>query len=410
MNFRNRQYLWIALTTLVLLAAVGVSGFFIGQWYPKTILVRGVDNVENGVPVNASFGIFWETWQRVKDNYLREKDLNDQKMVFGAVKGMVDSLGDPYTIFLPPDDAKKFQEDLSGDFGGIGAEIGIRNDILTIIAPLKDSPAEKAGLRAADKVVKIGDKATDNMNVNDAVKLIRGPKGSAVVLTILRNGSEKTKEITINRDTIKVPTIDWKSLEGGIIAHIQLFNFNENAPQKVLDVLKEIQAKAPNTRGFILDLRNNPGGFLEGAINIAGWFLPPDTLVVTEEFRSGKKNVFKTANNGALKDFPIVLLINQGSASASEILAGALHDQRGIKLVGEKTFGKGTVQELQQLSGGANLKITVAHWLLPKGDLIDKNGIKPDYEVKLTDKDIEAKKDTQLEKAIEVLKEQIMSH
>ena len=378
-----------------------------GRLFPKTIIVRGVDNVVDGVVANANFGVFWEAWKRIKDNYLRDKEIKDQELIYGAAKGMVDSLKDPYTVFLPPTDAQKFQEDLSGDFGGIGAEIGIKNDILTVVAPLKDSPAEKAGLRAGDKILKIGDKATDNLNINDAVKLIRGPKGTPVVLTILRNGSDKTQEITVTRDTVQVPTIEWKKIESDLV-HIQLYNFNEVSPKKFFDTITDIQKKEPDTRGFVLDLRNNPGGFLEASINLASWFLSPDTLVVTEEFRSGKKTEFKTSGNAALKDFPLVILINQGSASASEILAGALRDQRGVKLIGEKTFGKGTVQELQSLSDGSNLKITVAHWLLPKGDTIDKNGIKPDFEVKMTDKEIEEKKDTQLDKAIEVLKSEIL--
>ena len=402
---KSIQYKLAALAIIFIILA-GLGGFALGRIYPQTIVIKGVDNVEDGAIKNVNFFIFWEVWQKIKDNYLRDKEINDQQMTYGAVRGMVDSLKDPYTIFLPPDDAKKFQEDLSGDFGGIGAEIGIRNDILTVIAPLKNSPSEKAGLRAGDKILKIGDKGTDGMNINEAVKIIRGPKGTEIALTILRNGDDKTKEIKIIRNTIQVPTAEWKVV-GNNLVHLQLFNFNENAPQKFFETIKEIQEKAPETKGIILDVRNNPGGFLEAAINIAGWFLPPDSVVATEEFRSGKKDIFKTSGNGTFKEFPVIVLINQGSASASEILAGALRDGRSIKLIGEKTFGKGTVQELQQLSGGSNLKITVAHWLLPKGDLIDKNGIKPDFEVKISDKDIEAKKDTQLEKAIEILQAQI---
>ncbi len=399
------KYKLTALAVIFIILA-GLGGFAVGRIFPQTIVIKGVDNVQDGAIKNANFSIFWEVWQRIKENYLRDKEINDQQMIYGAVRGAVDSLKDPYTIFLPPDDAKKFQEDLSGDFGGIGAEIGIRNDILTVIAPLKNSPSEKAGLRAADKILKIGDKGTDGMSINDAVKLIRGPRGTEVILVILRNGDEKTKEIKITRDTIQVPTTEWKVV-GDNLVHLQLFNFNENAPQKFFEAIKEIQEKAPNMKGIILDVRNNPGGFLEAAINIAGWFLSPNSVVATEEFRSGRKEIFKTSGNGTFKEFPIVMLINQGSASASEILAGALRDGRGIKLIGEKSFGKGTVQELQQLSGGASIKITVAHWLLPKGDLIDKNGIKPDVEIKITDKDIEAKKDTQLNKAIEVLQAQL---
>jgi carboxyl-terminal processing protease len=388
------------------LVGTGVGSFFVGRLYPKTIVVKGVDNVESGVIQNVNFGVFWDVWQRVKDNYLKSQDIKDQEIIYGAVKGLVGSLNDPYSVFLPPDDAKKFNDDLGGSFSGIGAEIGIRNDILTIIAPLKNSPAEKAGLRAADKILKIGDKASDGMTINEAVKLIRGPEGMEVLFTILRNGDEKTKEIKVIRGVIDIPTVDWKDV-GDDIVHLQLFNFNENVGSLFLKTIKEIQEKAPNTAGFIFDLRNNPGGFLEAAVNISSWFLPPDSLTVTEEFRSDKKTEFKTSGNGVLKDFPLVILINQGSASASEIVAGALRDARGIKLVGEKSFGKETVQELQQLSDGSSLKITIAHWRLPKGDLIDKNGIKPDFEIKPTEKEIEAGKDPQLEKAKEVLKSEI---
>lgn len=393
----------VVVAALALAGGSGAAGFWIGRFSPQTIIVKGVDNVVDGVVANANFSIFWETWRHVKDSYFKADELKDQELVYGSVKGMVAALDDPYSAFLPPDDAQKFQEDLGGSFSGIGAEIGIRNEVLVIVAPLKRSPAEKAGLRAGDKILKIGDKATDGMNINDAVKLIRGSKGTPLVLTILRLTWDKQKELTIIRDTIEVPTVEWKDA-GGDIVHLQLFNFNETAPVKLFETIKEIQKQTPNTRGFVLDLRNNPGGFLDGAVSIAGWFLPPDSLVVTEEFRSGRKNVFKTSGNGAFKDFPVVVLINQGSASASEIVAGALRDHRGVKIIGEKSFGKGTVQELQTLNGGANLKITVAHWRLPKGELIEKIGIKPDVEVKLTDEDVEAEKDPQLEKAIEVLR------
>lgn len=403
----SRRTLIVIITAVVVAAgAAGAGGFLLGRLYPQTVIVKGVDNIVDGVAANANFSIFWEVWKHVKDSYLKSEELKNQELVYGAVKGLVGALNDPYSIFLPPEDAKKFQEDLEGNFSGIGAEIGIRSDILVVIAPLKGSPAEKAGLRAGDKILKIGDKATDGMNINDAVKLIRGAKGTTVVLSILRGSWDKTKDISVVRDTIEVPTVEWKDV-GGDIVQLQLLNFNEQAPTKFFETVKEVQQKTPNTRAFILDLRNNPGGFLDGAVSIAGWFLPPDSLVVTEEFRSGRKNIFKTSGNGTFKEFPLVLLVNQGSASASEIVAGALRDQRGVKIIGEKSFGKGTVQELQALSGGASLKITVAHWLLPKGDLIDKNGIKPDYEVKISDEEVEKKKDPQLEKAIEVVKAMI---
>jgi len=389
---------------VVLLIVAGGGGYYLGTLNPQTIFVKGVSNIENGVAADADFSVFWETWKRIMDNYLRAPELKNQDLVYGAAGGLVDGLKDPYSSFLNPSDSKKFGEDLGGIFSGIGAEIGIRNDFLVIVAPLKNSPAEKAGLLAADKILKIDDKITDGLAINEAVKLIRGPKGTKVTLNILRNGWEKPKDFAIARDTISIPTIEWQMKEGNL-ALIQLFNFNENAPAELSRVMKEVLVKNP--KGLIFDLRNNPGGFLEGAVNVAGWFLEKEKAVVTEEFRSGRKNVFQTYGNGAVKDLPLVIIINQGTASASEIVAGALRDHRGIKLIGEKSFGKGTVQELQTLRDGSTLKITVAEWRMPKGGLIEKNGLKPDFEVKLTEKDLETKKDSQLEKAIEVLKSEI---
>lgn len=384
--------------------AAGAGGYYVGTLNPQVIEIKGVSNIQNGIAEDADFSVFWETWKRIMDSYLKAEELKNQDLIYGASAGLVKSLEDPYSSFLNPGDSKKFGEDLSGNFSGIGAEIGTRNDFLVIIAPLKNSPAEAAGLLAGDKILKIDDKVTDGLSINEAVKLIRGDRGTKVTLNILRNGWEKPKEFSIVRDVINIPTVDWKITKDNI-AHLQLFNFNDNAASVLAEAVQEILAKNPT--GLVLDLRNNPGGFLEVGVAIAGWFLEQGQTVVTEEFRSGRKNVFNAIGNGRLKDTPLVLLLNQGSASASEILAGAIRDHRGVKIVGEKTFGKGTVQELQQLRDGSTLKITVAHWILPKGDLIEKNGLKPDFEVKLTDKDIEEKKDPQLEKAIEVLKSQL---
>lgn len=361
--------------------------------------------------INADFSLFWKTWDAFKENYIHSKDLTDQEMLYGAIAGMVDSADDPYSVFLKPGDAQKFEEDLSGSFGGIGAEIDIRNNQLMIVAPLKDTPAEQAGLKSGDKILKINDTFTNTLNtVEEAVKLIRGPQGTTVTLTILRENWESSKEIPIVRDIINIPTLDWKMLalseaEGKKIAYIHLYNFNENANfafyKAALPVI------LGGAKGIILDLRNNPGGYLETAVELAGWFLNSGEVVVKEEFSSGKQEIFRTQGNGALRDLPTVVLVNQGSASASEILAGALRDQRGLKLIGETTFGKGTVQELKRFKDGSEMKISVAQWLLPNGEAIDKKGLTPDVVVKLTEEDAKADRDPQLDKALEILKEQI---
>ncbi len=384
------------------LGGTAYIGFLYGREYPKNLVVKGVSNIGNDPKVAADFSAFWQEWKLLKDEHIKGGELKEQSMIYGAMEGLAKSLDDPHTIFFPPVESKKFEEDVRGNFGGIGAEIGIKNDQLVIIAPLKDSPAEKAGLRAGDKIIKVNDKFSLDMKVGDAVTLIRGEIGTKVTLNILRNGWEKPKDFVITRGEIIVPTIDYKMLEGSI-AYVRLKSFNENAPGAFYDAMKELLGKGIN--GVILDLRDDPGGFLEVAVDIAGWFMEPGSTVAIQEFRDQSQNrIFRTSGRALLKPVPTVVLVNQGSASASEILAGALRDNLGVKLVGEKTFGKGTVQELRRLLDGSSLKITISHWKLPKGDLIDKVGIVPDYEVKLTDEDIKAEKDTQLLKAQEVIK------
>ena len=385
---------------------VGVSYFlgFQGGLQKAEPQIIYKDNPE----IAADFSLFWKTWEVFKESYVYNKDLSDQKMLYGAIAGMISSAKDPYSVFLEPNDAKKFEEDLSGNFGGIGAEIAIRNNQLMIVAPLKDTPAERAGLKSGDKIIKIDETFSNTLTtVEEAVKIIRGPEGTTVVLSILREEWESSKEISIVRGIISVPTLDWEIKENKI-AYIQLYNFNENAP------LAFYKAALPvilsGSRGLILDLRNNPGGYLEVAVNIAGWFLNSGDIVVREEFSSGEEESFKAQGNSALVNLPTVILVNQGSASASEILAGALRDLRHLKLIGETTFGKGTVQELKRFKDGSEMKISVAQWLLPNGDAIDKKGLTPDIEVKLTEEDTKAGRDPQLDKAMEVLEQQIATN
>jgi len=404
--FKNRYFV-IGISIIIAVALSG-GGFYFGYQQgikkPQTVVIRGVANLEEGKLEAIDFSLFWDVWQTIKDKYVEADKIDNQTLFYGAVSGLLGALKDENSVFFPPTDAQKFNEDISGEFGGIGAEIGTRNNQLVIIAPLKNTPAERAGLRALDKILKVDDTVTANLTTDEAVKLIRGQKGTTVILTILRNGWDKPKEISIIRDTIQVPTLDWEIKENNI-AYIHLYNFYEKAPFLFYQAAVEIAFKNP--KGIILDLRNNPGGFLDAAINLTGWFLKPGQTVVSEEFRSDKKQVFTSYGNGLFKDVPIVILINEGSASASEILAGALRDNRSVKLIGKKSFGKGTVQELEPLKDGSSIKITAAHWRMPGGGLIEKNGLDPDYEVGLTDEDFKANRDPQLEKAMEVLKSEI---
>jgi len=406
----KNQWVRLGIATIIV-AIIAVEAFYIGYdkgvKNPETVLIRGVANMDDGKPDAVDFNTFWQSWKILKEKYIDTGKIDNQTLIYGAISGLFDSLKDPNTVFMPPSDAKKFNEEISGEFSGVGMEIGIRNEQLVIISPLKDTPAEQAGLKAGDKIIKIDDKVSIEMAVDEAVKIIRGPRGTTVVLTIQRNGWSEPKEFSIVRDIIQIPTIDFEMKEDNI-AYFHLYNFYENAP--FLFYQSAIKAAMQNPKGVILDLRNNPGGYLEASVNLAGWFLEPGELVVAEEFGSGKKEEFRANNSGFFKDSPIVVLINEGSASASEILAGALRDNRGIKLIGKKSFGKGTVQELERLRDGSSIKITVAHWLMPNGGLIEKNGIAPDYEVNITEEDVKAGRDPQLEKAMEVLKQLITTN
>jgi len=353
-------------------------------------------------PEEINFSLFWEAWDKLQQRYVEKEKFDVQKMIYGAISGMVKSLEDPYTVFLNPEDTKRFVEDVKGTFEGVGMEIGIRKGQLQVIAPLEGTPAQRAGLRAGDKILKIDDKPTMDMTIDEAVNLIRGPRGTEVTLTIFREDWEKTKEIKIIRDVIKVPSLEWE-MKNENIAYLKLYQFSEKASfdftQAAIEILESPAQK------IILDLRNNPGGYLEVAQDVAGWFLEKGEVVAIEDFGGEKEQkIYKAQGPAKLVAYPTVILINKGSASGSEILAGALRDNRGILIIGEASFGKGSVQELERLREGSSLKITVAKWLTPKGELITDVGLKPDIEIEITEEDYEEERDPQLDKAIEVIK------
>lgn len=398
----NRK-LFYKLILIIALGAVFGAGFLIG----KNQVVLQVCK-----PENIDFSLFWDSYNKLKQNFIDPDKINDQKIIYGAISGMAKSVDDPYTEFFDPEQSKLFKQDLSGSFDGIGIEVGIKKDQLTIVAPLKGTPGERADLRSGDQIVKIDGKSTSGISIDEAVSLIRGKKGTKVVLTIFREGWSQTKDISIIRDTIKINPVEWKLLDStgevnerdGDIAYINIHQFTQSLSDDFKKVVFEI-LKSP-AKKIILDLRDNPGGYLEVSQNVSGWFLKPGQVVTIEDFGKDKEQkVFKAEGNGALENYPIVVLINSGSASAAEILAGALRDNRNIKLIGEKSFGKGSVQEVIGLGDGLSfLKITIAKWLTPKGNLIAEVGLSPDVKVEFTDDDIEAKKDPQLDKAIEIVR------
>ena len=379
-------------------------GFYHGQTSAPAIeKISGITGKEDQIS-SVDFSIFWETWKSIEDKYVGRQKLDRQKMIYEAVKGLVKSTGDPYSTFFTPDESKMLEEDISGSFSGIGAEIGFKKETLTVIAPLKDSPAEKSGILAGDQILKVDDKSTQDMALEEAVSHIRGEKGTTVSLSVFREGFSEAKEFKITRDVIKVPTIDLEMKDG--IAYIKLYNFIGNIEREFRQTA--VQAAKNKPKGIVLDLRNNPGGFLEAAIDIAGYFLPKGEVVAIEDFGNGEgENEFRSKGYKNFENAPLVVLINNGSASASEILAGAVKGREKIKLVGETTFGKGSVQEVISMSNGTSLKVSVARWLTPSGQSIQDSGIEPDVKVEMKKEDIENNKDPQLDKAMETISKMI---
>lgn len=403
-DWRSHVKTYVVIGALLILGA----GFFVGFYYgyenrPGAEKVIGILGKEPPQELGeVDLNLFWEVWAKLEEKYVDKDKIDRQSLVQGAISGLVRSLKDPYTEFLPPAQSKQFQEDIRGSFEGIGAEIGMKKGFLTIVAPLKDSPAERAGLKAGDKILKIGDTITADLNLDEAVRLIRGKKETEVKLLVFRDSFDQPKEFKVVRDTIKIQIITTEKKPDGIFV-IKLHHFTENAASEFRRAVNEFEASG--SKKLIFDLRNNPGGFLTIAVDIASWFLPPGETVARERFADGTEEIYRSAGYNFLEQVPTVVLINEGSASASEIVAGALRDVRGIKLVGTKTFGKGSVQEVLSLRGGSSLKITIAKWLTPKGIEINGKGLEPDIKVELPkEEDPDPKKDPVLEKGIEILK------
>lgn len=365
------------------------------------------DQSENGITEAIDFGLFWQVWDRLHERYVDPADLDSQKLVYGAINGMVDAVGDPYTVFFEPQPAKEFKEEVSGAFSGVGMEIDKRNDQIVVIAPLKNSPAMQAGVRAGDQITAVDGQSTATMSVEEAVNHIRGKRGTTVIITLVRDGG-KPFAVSIVRDTIHIPAVEWRMLEQNI-AYLQLYSFNANASDEFAQAVQEITDQG--AKKLILDLRNNPGGLLDASVDIAGWMLPRDSLVVQERDQTGIVAQLRTQGGAQLANLPTVILMNGGSASAAEILAGALHDNRNLRLIGEKSFGKGSVQQLEEFYNGSSLKVTVAAWLTPKGINIHEAGIAPTDTLILNPDDPHADewrlgepgKDPQLDRAITIV-------
>ena len=410
----------ICLTILVLicLTSIWIFGFSQGtNWGWKSNLPSPFDKIVNKEePLAVSEGdmnIFWDTWKVSLEKFVGRDDLDTQKMILGATRGLVESLEDPYTEFLNSEQTSQLSEELSGEFYGVGMEIGRRDGFLVVIAPLPDTPAEKAGLKANDTIIKIDETETMELTSFEASKLIRGPEGTKVVITIYRSSWDETKKIELIRGKISIPSVKWEKIDNDI-AYLKIYNFNQPLVLNFYRAAMEIAFAKP--QGLIIDLRNNPGGYLDAVVNISGWFLEKGNVVLKEDFGNDEIKLFRVRIGQALlKDIPTVVLINGGTASASEILAGALRDNRGVMLIGEKSFGKGSVQELVSLKDNNSIKITISRWLTPDGTIIQDNGLVPDIEVKTEEElssfsKIDLEKDGQLRKAITELQKLLINN
>ncbi|OGK62884.1 hypothetical protein A2446_02770 [Candidatus Roizmanbacteria bacterium RIFOXYC2_FULL_38_9] len=398
------------------------SGYKLGEYQTaKGKIERPSYSILNSTPgatkneknlKNIDFTLFWDTWNQLEEKYVDRKKLDPQKMFYGAIKGMVASIEDPYTFFLTPEENKQSKDDLGGRFEGIGAQLGLTSGRITIVAPLKNSPAELAGVKTGDFINKVNGESTKGWVLPQAVSKIRGEKGTKVKLTLERSGNEL--EVEIVRDTIKVDSVEVKLDEKnkncgticGTVAYLKLNQFGENTVDEWEAKVAEIKAAwdKKEIKGMVLDLRDNPGGYLESSVYLAGEFLPKGTLVVRQESKVFGDKDYNVARTGSLMDIPLVILVNKGSASAAEILSGALRDHKRAKLIGEKTFGKGSVQEALDLREGAGIHVTVAKWVLPSGEWINSKGIEPEIKIEMKIPDgntLTREMDTQLDRAIE---------
>ena len=396
---------------LIIISAAFVGGFYIGKGEREVIRVN-----EKGEPVESGqvairpnevksylgkdidFDLFLNVWDMLKSRYV-DQPVSETKLFYGALGGLVSALDDPYSVFLEPQVSEEFTESLNGRFEGIGAEIAIKRNMLTIVNPLPESPSMAAGLKAKDIILKIDGVSTEGMGIDEAVGRIRGEKGTQVVLNIYRDGDEEAKDIPVTRDTIKIVSVDWE-MKTDNMAYISLRNFNSDTTAAFRAIEKEIISQ--NSKAIILDLRNNSGGFLQTAIDIASAWIDSG-LVVSERSKAGYKE-YKSNGKPVFDNIPTVVLINGGSASSSEIVAGALQDHKSAYLIGEQSFGKGSVQVLENLSDGSSVKFTVAKWYTPNDRSIDEQGIAPDEVIELTEEDFSEDQDPQLDRAIEYLK------
>lgn len=433
MNTNGEKKIIQYVVGVVILLIVFGFGNYIGQ--KNAPAPRGMIAIPSDVNITGEqFEPFWKVWKLLSEKYVSATTTDSQKRIWSSIQGLTSSQGDPYTVFFPPEESKTFKSDIAGSFEGVGMEVGIRDGILTVVAPLKGSPAELAGMRTGDKILKINDEVTTSISVDKTVKLIRGPKGTVVKILIIRDGLTQPVEKSITRGIIDIPTIETeiksgtadKAINGtsttpvtgsstipstlglnedGIFV-IRLFSFTAQSPDLFRKALRNFIESGSHK--LIIDLRGNPGGYLDAAWDMASYFLPMGKDIVVEDFGGKEQSkIYKSKGYNVFdKNLKLIILVDGGSASASEIFAGALQEHGVARLVGTKTFGKGSVQELITITPDTSLKITIARWLTPRGHNLSHDGLNPDIEIKVTEKDVLAKNDTQMSKAVEILRKE----
>lgn len=413
-KLKTRYLVWIFSLLLF-----GAGGYYLGQHGVAVSLSNNPQRlvITNKEPLfrpsakpSVDFSLFWQVWQILNEKSV-DQPLSGQKLLYGAIKGLAASLEDPYTLFLPPEAKKALDDSLNGDYEGIGAELGFdrpplcskdpASTQLVVIAPLDGSPALRAKLKACDRILKIDDKVTTGLSLTEAVSLIRGKQGTEVQLTLQRDNADPFV-IKIKREKINIPSVKWERKEDKIV-YLRLSRFGEDTSGNWDTAMAGIEASLSGTPStLILDLRGNAGGYVDSAIHIASDFLESGKIILSEQFGDGTRKPFVTNKTGKLSSVPVVILVDGGSASAAEILAAALRDNHNSKLIGEKTFGKGVVQESDDLPDGSAIHVTIAKWLTPKGEVIHGKGLEPDFKVDITVEELNNNKDPQLEKALEV--------
>lgn len=351
----------------------------------------------------ADISLFWSVWEALNQSYIDSSRLNSQNQVYGAISGMVSALGDPYTVFMTPTETNAFHKSLEGALEGIGAELTVKEERLTVVSPLKGSPAEKAGLEPGDFVYMVDGKTTSDMTLFEAITTIRGEKGTTVELTIIRAGVNEPIILKITRDTVNVPSLESEFVEhdGKNIQIISIYQFGDNTLEAFSEAVRNALLERPD--GIILDMRENGGGYLDVSVNVLSEFLSEEEKAVIVKKKNSGNEVLYTSGNGKLADIKMVVLVDEGSASASEIVAGALQDYKRAVLIGEKTFGKGSVQELSTLEDGSSLRMTIAKWYTPNDRSIDETGIEPDIKIEADSSEIGTENDSQMQEALNYL-------